>query len=110
MSHTSIHDDSLVALENHPSLVSLSLLSTNISDDGLCHLHGMNSFTQIMFTTFIFIVLRAHNNYFKIVVDDQLTFKLVLVIEVFTSIVAFNFPQFGPFQEAQSIKSKLRET
>ena len=40
MSHTEIHDDSLVALENHPSLASLSLLSTNISDDGLCHLQG----------------------------------------------------------------------
>lgn len=41
VSHTSIHDDSLIALENHPSLVSLSLLSTNISDDGLCHLQGL---------------------------------------------------------------------
>ena len=42
VSHTSIHDDSLTALGNHPSLVSLSLLSTNISDDGLCYLQGEN--------------------------------------------------------------------
>ena len=40
MSHTQVCDDSLVALENHPSLASLSLLSTNITDDGLCHLRG----------------------------------------------------------------------
>lgn len=41
MSHTSLCNGSLVPLASHPSLVSLSLLSTNISDDGLCHLQGL---------------------------------------------------------------------
>ncbi|XP_068670809.1 uncharacterized protein [Montipora foliosa] len=41
VSHTSIDDDGLVAVVNHPSLVSLSLLSTNISNDGLHHLRGL---------------------------------------------------------------------
>ncbi|XP_078377522.1 uncharacterized protein LOC144660692 [Oculina patagonica] len=38
---TGICDNSLTALMNHPSLVSLNLLATNISDDGLCHLQGL---------------------------------------------------------------------
>ena len=49
MSHTEICDDSLVALENHPSLASLSLLSTNITDDGLCHLQG--EILELLFAT-----------------------------------------------------------
>ena len=49
MSHTEICDDSLVALENHPSLASLSLLSTNITDDGLCHLQG--EILELLFIT-----------------------------------------------------------
>lgn len=38
---TTLHDDSLASLENHPSLLSLNLLSTNISNDGLSHLQGL---------------------------------------------------------------------
>ncbi|XP_058958852.2 uncharacterized protein [Pocillopora verrucosa] len=38
---TTLLDDSLAALENHPSLLSLNLLSTNISNDGLSHLQGL---------------------------------------------------------------------
>ena len=49
MSHTEICDDSLVALENHPSLASLSLLSTNVTDDGLCHLQG--EILELLFAT-----------------------------------------------------------
>ena len=40
VSHTSIDDDGLVAVVNHPSLASLNLLSTNVSDNGLHHLQG----------------------------------------------------------------------
>lgn len=49
VSHTEICDDSLVALENHPSLASLSLLSTNVTDDGLCHLQG--EILELLFAT-----------------------------------------------------------
>ncbi|XP_022788726.1 uncharacterized protein LOC111328529 isoform X2 [Stylophora pistillata] len=42
VSHCSIlRDDSLTALENHPSLLSLNLLSSNISNNGLRHLQGL---------------------------------------------------------------------
>lgn len=41
VSHTSIDDDGLVAVVNHPSLASLNLLSTNVSDNGLHNLQGL---------------------------------------------------------------------
>ena len=48
VSHTSIDDDGLVAVVNHPSLASLNLLSTNVSDNGLHHLQGEEIMTFIV--------------------------------------------------------------
>lgn len=48
VSHTSIDDDGLVAVVNHPSLTSLNLLSTNVSDNGLHHLQGEEIMTFIV--------------------------------------------------------------
>ena len=55
VSHTSIDDDGLVAVMNHPSLASLNLLSTNVSDNGLQYLQGEEIIKKI--------ILSTNNNY-----------------------------------------------
>lgn len=51
VSHTSIDDDGLVAVMNHPSLASLNLLSTNVSDNGLQYLQGEEIMKKIILST-----------------------------------------------------------
>ena len=83
VSHTSIDDDGLVAVVNHPSLASLNLLSTNVSDNGLHHLQGEEIMTFIVLIKLFFLLLLwifslYLSHYYCYLIEHDVSFEKIL--------------------------------